>query len=203
MKLIRYALILLLVASTNIIPAATTKTAKNAKHKKIETKQTPATKTVRSSAKDRYGKTKGEYKKMEPKKHEKGLKKPVTKPAQSVKSKSIGSHAEQTTMATKTEPTMMEKAAGWLGLGTAGTAAAKAVSTHREAGYHIGPRGWHHNFGPGWADKGWIEGTNEHGHWVFAGYRPDWWQENYPAYWKDVVGPLYRKSAEYQKTGGK
>ena len=106
--------------------------------------------------------------------------------------------------ATTTGGSTTGKIAGWLGLGAAGTAATQAaVSHHRAAGYHVGPRGWHDNFPPAWGDKGWVEGTNEHGNWVFAGHRPAWWQEHYATYWKDVVGPLYRKSAEHQKTLGK
>ncbi|CAN5144093.1 hypothetical protein BH09DEP1_BH09DEP1_1370 [soil metagenome] len=103
-----------------------------------------------------------------------------------------------------------QKLGSWLGLGTgaaASTAVAKSAVAghHRAAGYHTGPRKekWNHKFESYWGNKGFSEGVNSYGHWVFGSYRPDWWQKNYPVYWKDVVGPLYRHSAEYQKTLGK
>lgn len=112
-----------------------------------------------------------------------------------------------------TDETAYQKFTNWLGFGagagatTATTAAAKQalIGHHRAAGYHTGPRKekWNHKFESYWGNRGFEEGVNQYGHWVFGSYRPDWWEKNYPIYWKDVVGPLYRKSAEYQKTLGK
>ena len=211
MKFIRYALALALLSSGGLFAATTvtTKAAKSAKYKKIEAKKHHTQgyhkkEAPKSTAKDRYGKQDGSYKKMEMKKHEKGLRKPTTK---SPAIKSVAKDRPEAPVATAkaNEPTMMEKAAGLLGFGAAGTAATAAAATQTGAGYHTGPRKeqWHHNFGPGAENQGFVEGINEHGHWVFAGYRPDWWEKNYPIYWKDVVRPLYHKSAEYQKTLGK
>ncbi len=203
MKFIRYALVLALLSSGGLF-AETGKPAKGAKYKKIEAKkkQTQAysrREAPKKSAQDRYGKPAGSYKKMETanaKKHEKGLRKPTTKPA--VK-KAAAQDRPAVATTTKTEPTWFQKAERLVGLGAAGAAATKAVATHREAGYHRGPQGWHHSFGPGWGDKGFVEGVNEHGHWVFAGYRPMWWATNYPTYYKDVIHPLYKKSSLYAK----
>ncbi len=206
MKFIRYTVALSVLTGGGLFAATTAKPAKDAKYKKIEAKkQTHAKRaTPKSTTKDRYGKAHGSYTKMEMKKHEKGLSKPTTKPAK-VSSKAAGYKAETPATAAaakKAEPSAMGKAAEWLGLGAAGAAATKAVATHGEVGHHTGPRKekWVDNFGPGAENKGFVEGVNEHGHWVFAGYRPDWWEKKYPVYWKDVVGPLYRKTAEYQKT---
>jgi len=109
-----------------------------------------------------------------------------------------------------TEPTAYQKFENWLGLGTGAAATTAAAATarvghHRAAGYHTGPRKekWNHKFESYWGNRGFEEGVNPNGHWVFGSYRPNWWEKNYPVYWKDVVGPLYRKSAEYQKTLGK
>lgn len=206
MKLIRYALALALLSSGGLF-AEVGKPVHGARYKKIETAKKGATKRVaaKSAAKDRYGKPTGTYKKMEAKKHEKGLRKP-TKAASTKNTDTISGTTKDRsagTTAKKYDSITAEKIAGWLGLGATGAAATKAVSHKKYSGYHIGPRGWHHNFGPGWGDRGWVEGYNEHGHWVFAGYRPEWWQTNYPVYWKDVVGPLYRKTNEYRKTVGK
>lgn len=106
-----------------------------------------------------------------------------------------------------TEETAYQKVTNWLGLGTgtaATTAAAKAaaIGHHRDPVHHTGPRKekWNHRFESYWGNRGFEEGVNPNGHWVFGSYRPNWWEKNYPVYWKDVVGPLYRKSAEYQKT---
>lgn len=107
-----------------------------------------------------------------------------------------------------TEPTAYQKFENFFGLGTdaaATTAAATAASVgghHRAAGYHTGPRKekWNHKFESYWGNRGFEVGVNPNGHWVFGSFRPKFWEENYPVYWKDVVGPLYRESDEYKKT---
>jgi hypothetical protein len=207
MKFIRYALTVALLSSGGLFAATTTikKPAKNAKYKKIESKkqthQTYAKKEPKSTAKDRYGKTSGNYKKMEMKKHEKGLRKPTTK---SAATKSVAKDRPEAAVAnTKTaaQPTAMERAAGWLGLGAAGTAATAAVARQKDVVHHTGPRKepWHHNFHTWWKDKGFEIGVNPEGNWVFGSYRPEFWEKNYPTYWKDVVEPLYKKSDEYKQ----
>lgn len=199
MKFIRYALVLALLSSGGLF-AAPAQPAKAAKSTKIETKKKThayAKKdTAKTAVKDRQSKSTAAHKKMATKEHKTGLHKPVTKTA-AVKGVAKDRPA---VAATKSEPTWFQKAEKFVGLGTAGAAATKAVSMHKQAGYHTGPRAekWIHHFGPG--AKGFVEGTNEYGHWVFAGYRPDWWKTNYPIYYKDVVFPLYKQTSEYKKS---
>ena len=77
----------------------------------------------------------------------------------------------------------------WLGLG--GATAASAVTTKTMAGevHHRGPAGFFekHNFPTNWT-YGWV-GKWVNGQWLFAGYDLNWWKENYPTYYKDVVRP--------------
>lgn len=210
MKYLLYSLALALLSSGGLYAATTTKKVepKTTKYKKITPKkQTYAKKeTVRSSAKDRYGKQSGSYRKMDAKKHEKGLSKPTTKKAAAT-DRAVASAAKDrpSTLATttnQTQPSMLQRAERWLGLGAAGAAATKAAG-YKTAGYHTGPQKeralWESKFGKGWGPKEFVEGTNEFGHWTFAKHRPDWWEKNFPIYWKDVVGPLYRKTTEYQQ----
>lgn len=193
MKFIRYALVLALVSSGGLF-ADTAKPAKGAKYKKIEAKKQTHAKakkeTYKTNTKDRYGKPNGQYKKVETKKHEKGLAKPTTK-APSVKS--TAKDRPEAPVAKKTEPSTMQKAAEWLGLGSAGAAATRAAG-HKAAGYHIGPRDWHDNFPSWWADRGWVSGKDKDGNWVFAGHRLEWWQKHYPTYYHNVIWPEYKKT---------
>lgn len=216
MKFLQLSLLLVGLMTTGGLlaatPTVTTKTAKARaaeyakKHKQNvikNKKQTPAKKeTPKAAALDRATQAKkGKWQKLEPKQHIKGSRKPV------VKSTAKDRPAVATTAPTAKAPesTVTDKVIDWLGWGAAGTAATKAYTQRKTAGYHIGPRNWHHNFGAGWGDRGWVEGTNEHGHWVFAGYRPDWWrdQPEYSSYYHNVILPLYRKTTEYHRTVGK
>lgn len=83
----------------------------------------------------------------------------------------------------------------WLNRATETSAAA-----HMAAGstvHHRGPEGFfeRHNFPGGW--EGGFVGRSSGNQWIFAGYPLEWWQQNYPTYYRDVVRP------EYTKAGGK
>ncbi len=82
----------------------------------------------------------------------------------------------------------------WLGLG--GATAASAVTTKAVAGevHHRGPAEFFekHNFPANWT-YGWV-GKWVNGQWLFAGYDLNWWKENYPAYYRDVVRPEATKA---------
>lgn len=97
------------------------------------------------------------------------------------------------------EPTAIQKVGNWLGLGTAGTAASATAKSylgqHRQAGYHIGPRNWHHNFPTWWGERGWTAADVD-GVWYFAGHPIEWWASKpvYESYYKNVIRPLYLKA---------
>jgi hypothetical protein len=79
-----------------------------------------------------------------------------------------------------------QRAGEYLGTTGAGAAAATAAKSYgKETHKHYGPHNWHHNFPATW-DKGFTWG-NLGGHRVFAGYAPEWWETNYPEYYKNVV----------------
>ncbi len=81
----------------------------------------------------------------------------------------------------------------YLGLG----GAAAAARIHGTTVHHRGPDGFfeRHNFPQDW-NGGWT-GQWHGNNWKFGGYDLEWWKQNYPAYYRDVVRP------EYTKAGGK
>ena len=205
MKYMFVALIGLGLLSTGFASAKTEETKKT----HIIKKKKPSVYKRTSKPAAKPAKIESHRKKAQPKK---SVYKNVTKRAVNPAETSAVTHPAAVTstapVATPktTEPTAYQKIENWLGIGT-GAAAATAATTsavghHRAAGYHTGPRKekWNHKFESYWGHRGFEEGVNQNGHWVFGSYRPNWWEKNYPVYWKDVVGPLYRKSAEYQKT---
>lgn len=97
-----------------------------------------------------------------------------------------------------TEATAYQKLGSWLGLGAgAGTATAALASHHRAAGYHIGPRDWHHNFPEWWVKqgRGWTAADVD-GVWYFGGHPIEWWasKPEYTSYYKNVIRPEYLKA---------
>lgn len=154
-------------------------------------------------------------------KKEKASKKPAAKPAKAQKSRRISkpkkvpyknvtkkaaAPAPQAAPATApvaqapvaAEPSAIQKVGNWLGLGTAGTAAsakAQSMGHHRQAGYHIGPRNWHHNFPTWWGERGWTSADVD-GVWYFAGHPIEWWASKpvYESYYKNVIRPAYLKA---------
>ncbi len=85
-------------------------------------------------------------------------------------------------------------ALGWTG-GTTG-AAATAATTAAVAGTvnHRGPEGFyeHHKMPYHWK-HGWTGGYYN-GEWQFAGHNLQWWYQNYPSYYKNVVRPEATKA---------
>lgn len=98
-----------------------------------------------------------------------------------------------------TEETAYQKLTNWLGVGAGAgtTAAAKQalIGHHRAAGYHIGPRDWHHNFPSWWANRGWTAADVD-GVWYFGGHPIEWWasKPEYESYYKNVIRPEYLKA---------
>lgn len=99
-----------------------------------------------------------------------------------------------------TEETAYQKFTKWIGLGAgAGTSAAAAkqalIGHHRAAGYHIGPRDWHHNFPSWWANRGWTSADVD-GVWYFGGHPIEWWasKPEYASYYKNVIRPTFLKA---------
>lgn len=200
MKYMLAALLALGVVSTGIVQAQERRTH-------IIKKKKPSVYKKTSKPAARSAKVQSHRKKAQPKKTiYKNVTKRAVHPEAAEIQRPVAAKVTQPVATPKTtEPTAYQKLEGWLGLGTgaaAATAATKAatVDHHRVAGHHTGPRKekWNHRFESYWGHRGFEEGVNQNGHWVFGSYRPNWWEENYPIYWKDVVGPLYRKSAEYQ-----
>lgn len=115
----------------------------------------------------------------------------------------IAATATQTPVAASktTEPTAYQKLGNWLGLGAGvgTTAAAKEalIGHHRVAGYHIGPRDWHHNFPEWWVKqgRGWTAADVD-GVWYFGGHPIEWWasKPEYESYYKNVIRPEYLKA---------
>lgn len=123
---------------------------------------------------------------------------PVEKVAP-VAAPTTSSSAPVATAPVATEPSALQKVGNWLGLGTAGTAASATAKSylghHRVAGYHIGPRNWHHNFPSWWADRGWTSADID-GVWYFAGHPIEWWasKPEYESYYKNVIRHEYLKA---------
>lgn len=169
----------LLSAAAISYPTETKKHTKHVTHKKHEEKHEKKHSTTKSHTKENE----------HPKKHT-----PAKKAEPAVAHKNA---APATAPATKTgEPTAYQKVGEWLGLSTAGAAGATvATAGHRAAGYHIGPRDWHHNFPDWWKDRGWTAADVD-GVWYFAGYPIEWWasKPEYASYYKDVIRHEYLKA---------
>lgn len=201
MKYMLAALLALGVLSTGIVHAKT----EEVKKAHIIKKKKPSVYKKTSKPAARPAKVQSHRKKAKPKKsvYKNVTKRAVNPAAADIKQPVAASKvAEPVATPKTTEPTAYQRLTNWLSGTTPTTAAAKQalIGHHRAAGYHTGPRKekWNHRFESWWSKRGFEEGVNANGHWVFGSYRPAWWQKNYPIYWKDVVGPLYRKSAEYQ-----
>lgn len=167
--------------------------------------------------------TKKTYKSQVIHKKEKSHKKPEAKPAKAQKSRRI-SHTPKksayknvtkkaetpaekvapvvaTAAATKpapvaAEPSTLQKVENWFtGTPSKATAAKGFLGHHRAAGYHIGPRDWHHNFPSWWAERGWTSADVD-GVWYFGGHPIEWWasKPEYASYYKNVIHPEYRKA---------
>lgn len=185
MKRIRYALIFIAIAGMGTLHAA----KETEKHKKIvASRYTPKNSTRHSKAEAKSYKIKSTTK-------PKAARRPVgaSRP-EAIRTQPAKTQAGKITTATRpNQESTLSKVSRWVGLGAAGTAGAAAVSNHRAAGYHVGPRDWHHNFPSWWASRGWTADTVD-GIWYFGGHPLDWWQKHYPTYYKDAVHPEYLKT---------
>ncbi len=85
-------------------------------------------------------------------------------------------------------------ALGWTGTTTGAVAAATTTAAVAGTVQHRGPEGFyeHHKMPYHWK-QGWTGGYYN-GEWQFAGHNLQWWYQNYPSYYKNVVRPEATKA---------
>ncbi len=188
MKTLRYTLIFVAVAGLTNGLIAITETKKATKKHTITKKYT---------AQKRAAPKQATSKKYTPAKTHHKTTKAVTahtavrKAAVPAQTKAAVTPTQSTTAAQPAESTT-SKISNWLGLGAASAAATTAAAGHIV--HHRGPQDWHqkHHFPAGWKEG--FTGKWVGDKWVFAGHDLDWWHENEPVYYRDVVRPEATKA---------